>query len=182
MTPAAVFGALGLAWTAIGLGPPPRAAILTLLAQWAHETGGGLASNNWNLAGIKHVNGDGHDFARYETFEVINGVSTKVEKEFRAYPSLDDAAFDWLRVLRRDFAFAWSAVEAGDPVDFAHRLKVQHYYTDTEEVYSAGLRAWFSQLDRQIPTDAAQAVAVLEVVKPLFVAPGPVPPEIDPAA
>src|SRR5271165_2858951 len=122
MAPAAVYAALSAAWVSLLGTQPTRAELLVLLSQWAHETGGGGASDNWNLAGIKHTAGDGHDFAEYTTHEIENGVDVTTVQRFRAYASLNESALDYLRTLRRDFLFAWPAVEAGDVADFGHRL------------------------------------------------------------
>jgi hypothetical protein len=177
MTPAAVYAALASAWTALLGTQPTRAELLVLLSQWAHETGGGAASDNWNLAGIQHVQGDGHDYAEYTSFEIINGQRvTKVER-FRAYATLDESAADYLRTLRKDFGFAWPAVEAGDVDDFGHRLKIRAYYTDTEAVYVAGLERWRASLDASIPADVVGALAN---GRPAVVMPDPLSPEVDP--
>jgi hypothetical protein len=177
MTPAAVYAAIASAWTAIGLGEPSRAQLLVLLAQWAHETGGGGASDNWNLGGIKHTPGDGHDYAAYTTHEVVNGQDVTTVQKFRAYASLDESAFDYLRTLRKDFAFAWPAVEAGDVADFGHRLKIRGYYTAPESLYVTALERWRASLDASIPADVVGALANGQ---PAIVLPDPLGPEIPP--
>jgi hypothetical protein len=181
MTPLDVLTALRSAWLALGLAMPSRAALLTLLAQWSLETGGGFASKNWNLAGIKHTQGDGHDYARYLTEEVVNGQRVTLEQDFRAYASLDDGAFDYLRTLRKNFAFAWPAVEAGEPEDFAHRLKIARYYTAPEEQYAAGLRARYRLLDEEIaPDTVADTPSAIASNRPIYVLPDPLSHEVDP--
>ncbi len=176
-----VFTALKLAWLTILGTAPTRAALLTLLSQWSLETGGGFASKNWNLAGIKHVPGDGHNYATYLTEEVIGGVRRTMTQNFRAYGSLDEGAIDYLQTLRRDFGFAWPAVEAGDVTDFAHRLKVRGYYTAPESEYAAGLRARYALLDRDIPPDTmADSPQAIASIHPIFVPPELEPPEVDP--
>ena len=176
MTAAQVYAALRVAWIALLGTQPPRASLLTLLAQWSVETGGGGASNNWNLGGIKHTPGDGSNFALYPTQErfarayaqtlIAAGHATMarddggetilvaLEQKFRAYPDLDTAAADYLRTLRHDFGFAWPAVESGDTQDFAHRLKARSYYTATESSYASALATRYVSLDRQIPEDS----------------------------
>ncbi len=177
MAPAAVYAALASAWTALLGTQPTRAELLVLLAQWAHETGGGCSADNWNLAGIKYTKGDGHDFAEYTTHEIVNGQDVTTVQRFRSYANLDESAFDYLRTLRRDFGFAWPAVEAGDVADFGHRLKVRGYYTDTESNYVAGLERWRAQLDAAIPPDITGALANGQ---PAFVLPDPLGPEVEP--
>ncbi len=177
MAPAAVYAALSSAWVALLGTQPTRAELLVLLAQWAHETGGGGSADNWNLAGIKHVQGDGHDFAEYTTHEVEHGVDVTTVQRFRAYSNLGESAFDYLRTLRRDFGFAWPAVEAGDVADFGHRLKVRGYYTDSEVNYVAGLERWRAQLDAAIPADITGALANGQ---PALVLPEPLGPDVPP--
>ena len=159
MAPAAVYAALASAWTALLGTQPTRAELLVLLAQWAHETGEGKSADNWNLAGIKHVQGDGHDYAEYTTHEIENGVDVTTVQRFRAYSNLGESAFDYLRTLRRDFGFAWPAVEAGDVADFGHRLKVRGYYTAPESLYVTALERWRVTLDASIPADPTGALA-----------------------
>jgi len=159
MAPAAVYAALASAWTALLGTQPTRQELLVLLSQWAHETGGGGSADNWNLAGIKHVTGDGHDYAEYTTHEIVNGQDVRTVQRFRAYASLDESAFDYLRTLRKDFGFAWPAVEAGDVADFGHRLKVRGYYTAPESLYVAALERWRASLDASIPADLTGALA-----------------------
>ena len=180
MTPLDVFAALKSSWVALLGTAPSRAALLTLLAQWSLETGGGGASKNWNLAGIKHVPGDGHNYARYLTEEVVNGERVTLEQDFRAYASLEESAEDYLRTLRRDFGFAWPAVESGDPTDFAHRLKIRHYYTAPEFEYAAGLRARYQLLDSEIEPDTVPDLpSSIASIRPVYVLPDPLEPEVD---
>jgi len=153
--PSAMYAALRAEWRAVLGGEPSRASLLVLLAHWGLETGNGSASRNWNVAGIKWTPGCGHNFARYETRERVNGVLVRVQQSFRAYDTCEQGVADYLRVLRHDFAFAWPAVEAGDVSDFAHRLKERRYYTDTEAIYSAGLLAREAQLEEYVGPDTA---------------------------
>jgi len=167
MTAADVYAALLAAWSESIATVPSRASLLTLLAQWSLETGGGGSCNNNNLGGIKHVAGDGHDYAMYLTREVINGKSVLIDQNFRAYRSIEEGAADYIHILRNTFGFAWPAVEAGDVADFAHRLKQRGYYTADEHEYAAGLRARYMSLDHLIPSDSSVAD-----INPLFVVPG----------
>lgn len=160
-SPAAVYAALGLAWQAAFASPMPRTSGLVLLSQWALETGGGHACNNNNFAGIKHVSGDGRDWASYETTEVIGGKVVPMEQSFRAYDTLEEGAIDYLATLRHNFAPAWPAVESGDVAQFARLLSEARYYTAPEASYAAGLEARFAQMQAAVPletpTDPAPA-------------------------
>jgi len=166
---------------------PSRASLLCLLAQWSLETGGGAASNNFNLAGIKYGVGCGFDYAQYPTREVIGGKSLVLSPpnpacRFRAYESLEQAAGDYLSLLRNRFGYAWPAVEAGDTQDFAHRLKLRGYYTADEHDYAAGLAARYAQLDKELGPDTQPSLPEpIANLHPLFVAPDPEPDDEPPA-
>lgn len=173
VTAQALYGVLHDAWTALLGTEPTRAQLLTLLSQWALETGNGQACNNWNMAGIKHVAGDGHDWASYQTTEVLGGQVVHLAQDFRSYPSLEAGAADYLVFLHSRFGFAWPAVEAADVRDFAHRLKLRGYYTAPEDQYAAGLVARYHQLDAMVP-QGPTAGGVVEVARDERSVDGPV--------
>lgn len=165
--PNALYLAVRIAWRAQVGTEPSRAQLLTLMAQSDLETGSWRACMNYNLAGIKHVAGDGHDYASYQTHEVLNGQTVTIVQTFRAYPTLDAGVADWLALLRGRFGYAWPAIEAADVADFAHRLHARGYYTAPEQQYAAGLRARYAALDAKIlpetePDLAPSATALLE--------------------
>lgn len=151
--PPAVYAAMADAWRQQIGTEPPRASLLVLLSQWALETDAGRFCLNWNIAGIKRVPGDGHDWATYDTHEVIGGVDRVLQQQFRAYASLGDGVSDYLRELRHTFGFAWPAVDAGDVVDFAHRLKQRGYYTAPESQYASGLQSRYAQMQAAVPVE-----------------------------
>lgn len=70
---------------------------------------------------------------------------------FRAFLTLEAGALDYLALMRQRFASAWPAVEAGDPRQFAHLLKVARYYTDTEERYARALEARVAEMRGSVP-------------------------------
>lgn len=69
---------------------------------------------------------------------------------FRAYRSLDEGARDYFDLLRKRFASAWPAVEAGAPAEFSRRLKEARYYTADEGHYTRGLVTIFGEYQRDI--------------------------------
>lgn len=171
IAPRALYLALQTAWTAaIGSPPEPRQ-LLVLVAHWALETGNGASCNNYNLAGLKHTPGDGHDYAVYLTREFYGGQWVTVEQQFRAYASLESSAHDYLSVIRGTFGFAWPAVEAGDVLQFAHALKARSYYTAPEGQYAAGLQARYAQMAHacgvELDTQGALANGRPEYVLPV---------------
>lgn len=177
-----VYEALSSAWMALLGSAPERVQVLTLLAQVWHETGNGLQSNNYALAGIKHVHGDGHQFSAYLTFEDdAAGRRVILEQDFRAYSSLEESTADYLRLMRGSrYLPVWPAIEAADLDAFAHGLKVHGWYTAPEHEYAAALRRAFELLDRTLPPNTAPStpVAIAEATalasgRPAYVAPEP---------
>lgn len=139
---------------------PTRAQLLTLLSQVWLETGAGLSSYGYNLGGIKHVPGDGHDYYAISTHEVVAGVDRVLVQPFRSYASLAEAAGDYLHLVHTRFGFAWPAVEAADLDAYAHALHVRGYYTSAEHNYAAALHMRYKQLDAMIGDDTVPSVPV----------------------
>ena len=161
LTPCAVADvglALYVAWRELFGEEPGRGSLLVLLAQWALETGRGKACHCYNLGNAKSVDGDGYDYTFFRCNEVIGGRVVWFDPphpacRFRAFETLEAGAADYLALLHRRFASAWPAVLAGDPADFAHRLKAARYYTANEAAYAAGLTSLFCEFDRTVPRD-----------------------------
>jgi hypothetical protein len=150
-----VAAALARAWNdLLGEEPKPES-IRVLLAQYGIETGFGKATHCWNLGNTKHVKGDGHGWTMFRCSEVLGSPPKEIFFEpphpqtwFRAFPTLDDGAADYLGMLHRRFDKSWPAVLAGSPEQFGHLLKVQGYYTANESAYVGALRRIFDQLSR----------------------------------
>jgi hypothetical protein len=146
---------------------PSRATVGVLWAQYALETGRGAACWNFNLGNVKHTLGDGYDYVMLAgTWEVLDGKRVVFQPPhpqtwFRAYASLDAAMRDHLELLVRRFAPAWPAVEAGDPVAFAHELKRRGYYTAPEADYARGL----ASLHREFMSSFAYDEAMGEIAR-----------------
>lgn len=157
--PQHLYAVLRAAWRTQVQTEPRRTSLLVLLAQWSLETGGGGACIAWNLGNIKHVPGDGHDYALFRTWEILRGQRVELDQTFRAYATLEEGAADYLATIRGRFGYAWPAVENGDVEDFAHKLKLRGYYTAPERDYAAGLRARYTALDAQIEDDTAPKLA-----------------------
>ncbi len=122
-------------------GRPARSQTLDVLsAQVSLETAHGGAMFNFNFGGIKGASPAG-DTAHYMTREVLNGHEVKLDQGFRAYRSLDEGARDYVSVLQSRFPAAFGHAMTGDIGGFAHSLRQAHYYTASEQDYSAGLHA-----------------------------------------
>jgi hypothetical protein len=159
-----VYAALRSAWDALFGEIPARESLLVLLAQWALETGRGKSMHCYNLGNIKHVPGDGRDFTYFRCNEIINGKEVWFDPPhpaccFRAYPTLEAGAADYLALLQRRFSKAWPAVLAGDPAEFSHQLKVSRYYTADEKLYTKSVVSLFNEFSRAVPPDAPPAPA-----------------------
>jgi hypothetical protein len=95
---------------------------------------------NFNFGGIKGVSPQG-ETANLMTHEVLGGQDIHISQGFRAYRSLDEGARDYVAVLQTRFPGAMTQAKAGDLGGFAHALKQAHYYTASEQDYTAGLQA-----------------------------------------
>jgi flagellum-specific peptidoglycan hydrolase FlgJ len=149
--PPAVYSAMADAYQAVVAETPSRTTILSLMAQWALETGNGGQCNNYNAAGLKWYAGDPHDYATYPTREFVNGQWVTEPKDFKAYPSMEAGLEDYLKLLRTRYGFCWPAIVAGDMSAFAHALKQRGYYTAPEAEYAAGLVERQSQMAKACP-------------------------------
>lgn len=149
-----VYDALHDAYLSLIGSEPGRPQLLMMLAQCWLETGAGNMSFGYNLGGIKHVTGDGHDYYQIQTHEVIGGVDKVLVQPFRSYASLKDAATDFVHLLRTTFGFAWPYIESADIPAYAHALRQRNYFTADEHDYAAGLAIRFKQLDAEIPQAA----------------------------
>lgn len=69
---------------------------------------------------------------------------------FRAFKTLEDGAADYLGMLRKRFASAWPAVEAGDAAQFSHLLKVARYYTADESHYTRSLVSIYNEMATKV--------------------------------
>jgi hypothetical protein len=119
----------------------------------------------FNIGNVKSTEGDGKDYQFYACNEILSLASaqkyakqspdtakiTSVRDDgkaiiwfypkhsgcrFRAFKTLDDGAFDYLKLLARRFDKAWPEIIEGDVKGYAHQLRVQNYYTADEASYT----------------------------------------------
>jgi hypothetical protein len=140
----AVRDALAQAWP-----DGSRASIAVLCAQIMIETGL-VHLHNWNLGNVKRVPGQPWTMLPH-VWEIIGGQKVVFDPphpqtHFRAFATIEEGVAAYLETMRRRFASAWPAVEAGDPRGFAHALKLAHYYTASEADYAKALVERFSKL------------------------------------
>jgi hypothetical protein len=65
---------------------------------------------------------------------------------FRAYHTLEAGVLDYLASLQKRFNLAWPSVLSGNPEEFVHELKIQGYFTDSEQHYKANVVAYFHKM------------------------------------
>jgi hypothetical protein len=140
--------AMSNAWTeSVGV-EPTDISVLTLMAQWALETGNGASMYNYNIGNFKSAGNNGSPAGSYfplPTTENIGGVTQHVTANFASYDSLDAGVKAYLQAMHGHFGSAWPDVLTGDLDAFAQHLYDKHYYTGIPphpvETYAAGLKA-----------------------------------------
>lgn len=129
---------------------PSTEQLSVVMAQWMLETNSGAQMIQWNVGNIKHVSGDGQNYATYQTSE-CQGSGTNCSNQsasFVAYSSLADGVNAYFSLFFGGgrYASAWPAVMAGDVSAFATLLRAEGYYTASESSYAQGMQARITQL------------------------------------
>jgi hypothetical protein len=159
--------ALLLAWEPEQTGVEPSRAIIELAgAQVGIETGMGSCMN-WNLSGIKARANGAYCWQYFATKERVDPATASQQQAanpstiqivgmeaglmkikvlpkhpwccFRAYESLKSAVADHLDTMHKHFPRAFEGLLTGNAEQFAHGLKLDRWYTATEQSYEAGL-------------------------------------------
>ena len=150
-----------------GTAPTPKC-IEIVASQWGLETGWGDSMFCNNYGNVKAYEGDGFDYQYFPCNELLpsNLVDEYVGKDpskakiqsyrgdgyawvwfypnhpacrFRAFEDADAGAADHIGLLAKHFPAALKAARLGDPVMYAHALKLANYYTADESKYAEGL-------------------------------------------
>lgn len=173
---------------------PKKESIGVIYAQNALETGSTASMWQNNIGNVKFVASKNPDDDNGKTYmmlsnvwEIINGQKVIFQPPnpatwFMAFPTLKDGIMFHLDFLKNHrYKSAWSAIEAGDPAQFAHLLKVQRYYTAPEADYVKAMNIYFKKFMadptfEQVIAQYAPAVtpAPTPVVQPPVVTPPPV--------
>ncbi len=162
ISPLDVGRALRAAWFKLFEHEPANQSVAVLMAQSALETARWKSCYQWNLGNIKPGSKWQGDVFQIRLNEVIDG-KTKwfdpphPQTNMRAYPSLPDAAADYLWMLRRRFSASWDPVLRGDPIAFSQALKRQGYYTAPEPPYTKALKSLFGEYLRLLNTHESDA-------------------------
>lgn len=170
---------------------PKKEQIGVIFSQWALETGLGNSCWNFNLGNVKAVD-DPNSIIEYcmlsNVWEIINGQKVIFQPPhpatwFRAFPTLKDGVMFHLDFLKNHrYKSSWSAIEAGDPAQFAHLLKMQHYYTAPEADYVKAMNIYFKKFmadptfEQVIAQYNPAPVVPAPTPDPVVVAPSPPPP------
>ena len=126
-----------------------REAVGVLWAQYALETGRGSSCWCNNIGNVKVTRAQAEAgtpfFMLPGTWEIERGRRVVYEPPheqtwFRWFASLSEAMAHHLVFLAKRYAPAWDAVRAGEPTEFAEKLKARGYYTGDEGIYAASLR------------------------------------------
>jgi hypothetical protein len=143
-----MYNAMKAAWQGVIGETPTDTALLSVMAQWALETGNGASMYNYNVGNFKSAGGNGSPPGAYftiPTHETINGVYQVVQANFASYDSLQAGVGAYLSALHSRFSGSWPDIEDGDMQAFAQDLYDQGYYTgqppDPVGTYAAGLVA-----------------------------------------
>lgn len=163
-----VYDALGEAWPEAS-----RASLIVLTAQIGIECADGARVHNFNLGNVKRVGGQPWTMLP-KVWEILRSVPAGAtsatqrpdglfrvvfdpphpQTHFRAFSTLEQGTAEHLETLRRRFAAAWPAVEAGDPAGFGRRLKALRYYTAPEADYVRALELRAARLEAEVPPRA----------------------------
>ncbi len=165
---------------------PKKESIGVLYAQNALETGSTTSMWNNNIGNVKFVpsknpsDDDGKEYMMLaNTWEIINGQKVIFQPPnpatwFRSFPTLQDGIAHHIDFLKNHrYAKAWSAVEAGDPAQFAHLLKMAGYYTAPESDYVNAMNAYYKKFMKDQTYE--QVVAKFQTPAPTPEPPAPQP-------
>lgn len=178
---------------------PKKEAIGVVWAQNALETGSTASMWGNNIGNVKFVaskNPDDDNGKQYmmlsNVWEIINGQKVIFQPPnpatwFRAFPTLKEGVMFHLDFLKNHrYKSAWSAIEAGDPAQFAHLLKMQRYYTAPEADYVRAMNIYFkkfmadptfeSVIAKYQPAPSPVVNPEPPVITPPVIPPTPIPP------
>lgn len=146
--------ALSEAWTEMHGSPPDEPTLGILVAQWAHETGGGASMYNYNFGGIKGAGPTGMT-ASARTREGHGDNERVIHDRFRAYSTAREGARDYLGLLARRYPDALSQASTGDAASFVDALHRGGYFTGSKEAYTRSI----AQLSHSTLPDRSREVA-----------------------
>lgn len=134
---------------------PKKESVITMVAQFCHESGSGSHVYNYNLCNIKAKNNTNavvEYMALKGVWEIVDGKRVEVPASdpsswFRSFPTLDAGAEFYCNFLRNSnrYKLSWQQVEAGNPTQFVHELRQAGYFTDFEDKYAKGVMNYYNK-------------------------------------
>ena len=131
---------LAEAWHHV-LGERPSERTLALLwAHWALETGRGRLMRGNNFGGLKGEGPEGGS-AVHPTREGRRPHQKLILSRFRAYPTAEAGARDYVRTLAERYPEALGAARSGSPRGFVAALAGRRYFTASAATYLRAIRS-----------------------------------------
>lgn len=137
---------------------PKKEAIGVIWSQNAIETGSTTSMWNNNIGNIKYQpskNSDDDNEIQYmmlsNVWEILEGKKVIFQPPdpatwFRSFATLEDGIAFHLDFLKNHrYKASWTAVESGNPAEFAHLLKINKYYTAPEADYVKAMNSYFKK-------------------------------------
>jgi len=134
---------------------PKKETVITMVAQFCHESGSGSHCYCYNLCNIKardNANAVVKYCALNGVWEIVDGKKvivppTNPSSWFRAFDTLDEGAEFYCNFLRNSsrYKLSWQQVEAGNPTQFVHELHQAGYFTDFEDKYAKGVMNYYNK-------------------------------------
>lgn len=137
---------------------PKKESVGVVWSQTAIETGSTTAMWNNNIGNVKYhpsqddkKDADVKYMMLHNVWEIINGKKIIFQPPhsatwFLSFETLEDGIKFHLNFLKnKRYKSSWSAIEAGNPQQFAHLLKVAKYYTAPEADYVKGMKFHFNK-------------------------------------
>lgn len=157
---AQVAEAIMKSWKELFGGTPSKEQVSMVLAQNALETGSRKSMWNYNIGNITTNGKDSYDyFDDLTTDEQVKpGVWEKKNLKYRAYPSLEAGAKDYLKLLSgKRYSNAWEHIKNPNPTAFSKALKQSGYYTANEAPYTKTLTSLFGKFNKSDAYEVARS-------------------------
>lgn len=155
---------------------PKKESIAVIWAQNAIETGSTGSMWNNNIGNVKVLDIAGQTIkycALSGVWELVNGKRVNLTVEdpgswFRSFDTLADGiAFHFNFLKNKRYKLSWAAVEAGDPKQFSHLLKIAGYYTAPEAQYTSAVVAYYNKFMKDPTFDTVLTSLQAPVPEPL---------------
>jgi hypothetical protein len=130
---------------------PSNSTLAVLCAHWSHETDRGRRMHAYNFGGIKGAGPSGQSIVMWTREHV--GEERLVRRTFRAYPSPEEGARDYVNLLAERYGAAFRGAREARIERFVTGLSSRGYFTDDEQTYLRSL----ARLVRDCARDISRA-------------------------